>query len=99
MAEAQRFISEIELEAKAAPLSYRGDMLANVRQFREINANFHTKLRKINEKLINVPNSVSFSADTKSSSKDDKLQKQILKGSRILEQTSQSIERYKNISV
>jgi hypothetical protein len=68
-------------------------MLGKVRQFRELNANFHSNFRKLNEKLLsNIP-SMNVSGETESLSQEDQLRKQVLKGARILEQTSQSIER------
>jgi len=95
--EANKLTDEMETEARSAPLQYRAEMLASVRQFQG-------QLR--NKQAIFTKKSFSnkdvFSNQTEESGsgvRNEDLRNQVLAGSRVLERTADSLFRTQQIAV
>merc|ERR1712112_186502 len=95
--EANKLADEMETEARSAPLQYRAEMLASVRQFQG-------QLR--NKQAIFTKKSFSnkdvFSNQTEESGSgvgNEDLRNQVLAGSRVLERTADSLFRTQQIAV
>lgn len=105
LVEARKLIEDMEQEARLAPIQFRGDMLTKVRQYREDTAKLQAQLRGFVE--VKTP-SFSDSFNTRSQTdgsdwpevtEEERLRRQVLEGTNILERTSQSIQRSQQVAV
>lgn len=100
LSEAQRLIHEMELEARAAPIQFKGEMLGKVRQLRETSARLQMELRKQSDSLQGPAKKDGHDfEDSGSYSQDEMYKQQVMQGARILEKTSQSIVRSHQVAV
>lgn len=93
--EGRTFLSEMEREARSAPLQFRSEMLTKVRSFREAMANVQSDIRKRDMEINKEKYSRPFRDDDgdHEQSHDALLRQQVLRGTSVLEKTSQSIQR------
>lgn len=98
--EARTLINEMEQEARAAPLSYRSEMLGKVRQYREAVAKLQSDLRKKQDDFM--AKSIRFDENEHGQeplSIDERHRQTVMRGTAVLERTSQSLARSHQVAV
>jgi len=93
--EARSLLSEMEQEARSAPLNYRSEMMTNLRKYRESIAKIQATIRKKEIELTKerIYKEVPDASGGENRSHDELLREQIIRGSAVLERTSQSLHR------
>lgn len=91
--EGRGFLSEMEREARNAPLQYRSEMIAKVRTYRQSLGQIQSDLRK-KELEMNKDKLLSNAQDDDlEQSVEDQLRQQVMRGAAVLDKTSESIQR------
>jgi len=94
--EANKLTDEMETEARGAPLQYRAEMLASVRQFQEQVRNKQAIFTKRSYSKRDV---FSNQVEENSGGANKEYRQQVLAGSRVLERTGDSLIRTQQIAV
>eukprot|EP00096_Caligus_rogercresseyi_P014475 TRINITY_DN6991_c0_g1_i1.p1 TRINITY_DN6991_c0_g1~~TRINITY_DN6991_c0_g1_i1.p1 ORF type:complete len:229 (-),score=59.76 TRINITY_DN6991_c0_g1_i1:396-1082(-) len=89
--EAKTLIDEMEFEARKAPLTFRGDMLSNVREHRASLAGFQNELNRSEALPSSEDNFPSAAAGLTASEDEDPVRRQILMGAAALDRTTEMV--------
>lgn len=93
--EGRGFLSEMEREARGAPLQYRTEMISKVRTYRQAIGQIQSDIRK-KELEMNKDKLLGHyegEAREEEQSIEDQLRQQVLRGAAVLDKTSESIQR------
>jgi len=94
--EGRSFLTEMEREARSAPLQYRSEMLSNVRGYRESVSKIQSDIRKRQMEITKdklTSSNRRMEDDEEGESTEEVLRQQVLRGTNVLEKTSDSIQR------
>ena len=87
--EARTFLSEMEQEARSAPLNYRSEMLTKLRGYRESVAKVQATIRNKEVQLTKERIYKETPDGVENRTHDELLRQQVMRGSAVLERTAQ----------
>jgi len=93
--EGRSFLTEMEREARSAPLQFRSEMLSKVRSYRESVSKIQSDIRKRQMEITKDKFSSTrrMEDDEEGESTEEVLRQQVMRGTAVLEKTSDSIQR------
>ena len=92
--EARTFLSEMEQEARSAPLNYRSEMLTKLRGYRESVAKVQATIRNKEVQLTKERIYKETPDGVENRTHDELLRQQVMRGSAVLERTAQRYNEF-----
>lgn len=98
--EARQTLFEMEVEARAAPGSFRSEMMARVRKHQETINKLSQSIKNARKSEMNMINArETLFENRQNRSIDDALQRTVRQGTEVLERTSQSLARSTQVAL